>query len=229
MHDHSPRGALMIGGVGLLIAAAVLLFLPSVRATKWVGAAFVTLFAVKHLALAWTVGAPTLAIVRRLRRRNLPPPPDLDGFSRTGEAEPHAGILRLVHDVRVLPALRSRQALLDLDADKRMTLQALRDLPGDRVRTTLVERYAKRGFADAARVERFLAPLHGVIAKGTSATFSYQTAEKVTRLTVGTTSTTEKGLDFMQATWALWFGASAPADTAEELMSTWRQLPGLGG
>jgi hypothetical protein len=227
MHGHSPRSAGIIGVAGLLLAAAILLFVPSVRTTKLVGAAFVALFALKHLALAWTVGAPTLALVRRLRRRppslpSAPPRPGADGFYRTGDVEPHRGILRLAHEVRVLPRVRSRQALLELDADKRMSLQALRELPGDRARRTLGERYAKRGFTDAARVERFLAPLHGPIAKGSSIVFAYDSATQTTHLTVGDAHTSETGLDFMRATWALWFGPTAPAATAEELM---RHLP----
>jgi hypothetical protein len=227
MHAHSPRSALVIGAAGLLAAVAILVLVPSVRTTRLVGAGFVALFALKHLALAWTVGAPTLALIRRLRRtkRALPtesPRPNADGWFRTGEAEPHRGILRLEHDARVLPAVRSMQYLLELDADKRMTLHALRGLPGDRVRKTLVARYAKRGFADASRVEQFLSPLQGPIAKGASVSFAYEAATKTTRLTVGAASTTEHGVDFMQATWALWFAPSAPADTAEDLM---RHLP----
>jgi hypothetical protein len=218
MHGHSPRSALMIGVAGLLVAVAILVFVPSVRSTRLVGAAFVGLFALKHLALAWTVGAPALAIVRRLRKPGPPLPPNTDGFHRTGEVEPHRGILRLAHDVRELPPARTPQAAIELDADKRMTLHALRDLPGERMRKTLAERYAKRGFADAARVARFLAPLQGTIDKGSTVVFAYEAATQTTRLTVGATTTSEQGLEFMQATWALWFGPSASAETAQELL-----------
>lgn len=208
----------MIGVAGLLVAVAILVFVPSVQTSKLVGAAFVGLFALKHLALAWTVGAPALVIVRRLRKPSAPLPANTDGFHRTGEAEPHRGILRLAHDVRELPPERSPQAIVELDADKRMTLHALRDLPGERMRKTLAERYAKRGFADAARVARFLTPLQTTIAGGSTVAFTYEAATKTTRLTVGAASTSEHGLEFMQATWALWFGPSASAETAQELL-----------
>jgi hypothetical protein len=209
----------MIGVAGLLVAAAILIFVPSVRTTKLVGAAFVGLFALKHLALAWTVGAPALAIARRLRKPGPPLPPNTDGFIRTGDVEPHRGILRLAHDVRELPPSRTPEAIIELDTDKRMTLHALRDLPGERMRKTLAERYAKRGFTDAARVARFLAPLHGTIPRSATVAFAYEAATQTTRLTVGAETTSEQGLDFMQATWAIWFGPTASAETAKQLLA----------
>lgn len=239
LHGHTKRGALLLGAGGLLLGLAIVAWLPTSRLTAAVGGGFVILFAIKHLALLMTFGSPAAAILSQLRHRvghrwrgasrpaagaeagraavAVPVP---DGYFRTGEAEPHEGLIRVVHDVERLPADPSRQALLDVDVDKRLTLIALSDVDADTMREGLRERFARRGFGDRERVDRFLAALTGRIARGQSVIISYDAAAKITRLAVeGRTATTGEGLDFMRATWSLWFGESVPSSLADSLRS----------
>jgi SAM-dependent methyltransferase len=223
MHGHGGRGTLVAGGAALAAAVAILILVPSHRSLSAVGAAFFFLVALKHVALATTIGLPAAAAFRRLRPRArhdaapVPLRPAADGYWRTGEAEPHRGLLRLEHEVRSLPPARSRQALVELDADKRMTLRFLDGVDAGKLRDGLRERYAQRGHREPATVERFLSILSGTIAAGEAIVISYDASSKTTRLAFAGKSTSESGSDFMKATWRLWFAAETPAALVDAL------------
>jgi hypothetical protein len=228
LHGHGPRSALVLGMGGLVLGISILVLLPTHRIASAVGAAFVLLFALKHLALLLTVASPAGAILAQARawlrgprsRPTSPPSPGPDGYYRTGQAEPHKGVVRVDHAVKVLPAERRRQSLVELDVDKRLTIHALSEIDADNMRKVLRERYAKRGFADIARVERFLAGLTGKIPPNHSVVISYDAGSKVTQLAAaGRGATSADGVDFMKATWSLWLGESVPSSLADSLMS----------
>jgi ubiquinone/menaquinone biosynthesis C-methylase UbiE len=222
MHGHSRHGALVVGGVALVAAVAILVLVPTHRSLSAAGAAFFLVLALKHVALVATIGLPTAAAIRQLlyrpRQQGAPSPQaDGDGYWRTGEAEPHRGVLRLEHDVRAFPLDRSPQAVVELAADKRMTLRFLADLDAGRLRDGLRKRYAKRGHRDAEAVERFLSILSGPIARGESLVIAFDPESTSTRLTLRGDSTVVGGSEFMKATWRLWF-ESTPAALTEALM-----------
>jgi ubiquinone/menaquinone biosynthesis C-methylase UbiE len=220
---------LVIGAVAFAAAVALVALLPSLGAMSTAGAAFFAVLAIKHVALAATVGLPAMAGVRRAwpRRSTSRPRPaaGADGYWRTGEAEPHRGALRLEHDVRALPATRARQAVVELDADKRMTLRLLAGGDGDQLRAGLSKRYAARGHRDAATVTAFLSPLRGPIARGESVVISYDAAAQTTRLALRATTSEVVGRAFMHATWRLWFDDAVPAGLADALI---RDVPSPG-
>jgi hypothetical protein len=223
MHGHSRAGAHAIGGLALLAAVAILVFVPPHLSLSAAGAAFFVVLAVKHLALAGAVGIPAASVVRRWGPRTqggagAVPRPDAQGWLRTGEAEPHRGVLRLEHDVRAAGPSSARQELVALDVDKRMTLRFLSDVDAAQLRSGLRDRYARRGYRDAAAVEQFLSPLARPIARGEALVIAYDTATKTTRATLGEASAAVQGQEFMLATWRLWFDDAVPGALAGALM-----------
>jgi hypothetical protein len=227
MHGHSQRTALVVGAGGIILGLAIVVLIPNHRIASTVGAGFVILIALKHLGLLLVVASPAAALAaqvrgwlrRRGRRAAVPPSRSPDGYYRTGEAEPHKGVL-VEHDVKVLPADRSRSSLIELDVDKRLTIRALREINADEMREGLRDRYAKRGFVDDERVATFLAGLTGRIAPDQCVAISYDSGSKVTRLSVsGAAVSAAEGIDFMKATWSLWFGESVPSALGDSLMS----------
>jgi hypothetical protein len=149
-----------------------------------------------------------------------------DGYYRTGAATQTANhwpftmdVFAIWHDVRQPPATKSRQAMIDLDADKRFTMRMLRDLDGDKLRAGLRDGYHRNGFTDDAAIDRFLAALPPRLSNGAALWIVYDAAAGQTRLVVdGGQSSSISGAAFMRATWSIWFGRSKPADIGDALM-----------
>jgi hypothetical protein len=151
--------------------------------------------------------------------------PTADGWVRTGEAVQTANhwpftmdVFAIWHEVKELPATRSRQSMIDLLGDKRFALRMLRDVDADRLRAGLREGYRRNGFDDGARIDRLLAPLSGTLPKDRVVWIAYDGPAARTRLVVeGGATATVDGVDFMRATWSIWFGKSKPADLGDAL------------
>lgn len=149
-------------------------------------------------------------------------------YQRTGQAVQIGNhwpfrieICSITHEVKRLPAVKSSQAVIDLEADKRLTLEMLRDIDMERFTFMLRAGYRRNGYDDVKRVTALLQALSGKeLKKGDVVTIRYDPATKVTRLAVkgGETSSVE-GVDFMRATWSLWFGKTSPSDMGEQLAS----------
>jgi len=52
------------------------------------------------------------------------------------------------HDMRELPAAKSKQAVIDADVDKRISWRMLRDAGGDRLQGILRDSFAKNNYGD---------------------------------------------------------------------------------
>jgi hypothetical protein len=149
-----------------------------------------------------------------------------DGYYRTGSAVQTAShwpftidVFAIWHDTRQLPSTSTRQALIDLDADKRFTMEMMRDLDADKLRDGLRAGFHRNGYADDAVIDRFLAPLTGTLAKGKAMWIFYDATEKRTRLLVdANASSSIEGVEFMRATWSIWFGNSKPSDIGDALI-----------
>src|SRR5512142_1182267 len=138
-----------------------------------------------------------------------------DGYHHTGDAVLKANhwpftieLFAVGHDMRDLPAEKSRQAVIALDTDKRLTLRFLRDMDPDRITRWMENEYAHAGFRDAERVRAVVGAFGADrLAKDEQAVVQYDAATQITTVTVGRGAPIQvKGLDFMRATWAVWFG-----------------------
>ncbi len=140
-----------------------------------------------------------------------------DGYHHTGDAVLKANhwpftieLFAVAHDMKDLPAEKSRQAVIALDTDKRLTLRFLRDMDPDRITQWLENEYARGGFRDAERIRAVVGAFGAArLAKDEQAVIQYDAATQVTTVTVGSGAAVPvKGVDFMRATWAVWFGRS---------------------
>jgi hypothetical protein len=156
-----------------------------------------------------------------------------NGYYRTGEAIVRhkvlvvtVTVLAIAHEMKALPPVRSKQAVIDLDVGKRFALQMRRDIPSDKMREGLAEGYAKHGYRDQAKVAKLLSVLKGELKDNSWLLITYDADKKTTTMSIpGGPSSTVPGVDFMRATWQLWL-AGDDASLGDALI---KHLPGSGG
>lgn len=151
-----------------------------------------------------------------------------DGYFHTGDGIRNKSIAfvtiriyRISHEMRELPPVKSRQAVIALDTDKRISWTMLRDAGGERLKGILREAFAANGYSDQATIAQFLSPFEEGLQEGQQVVISYDSASKTTTAGVrGTARTaTLAGVEAMQAVWSIWFGKSAQPDLADALIS----------
>lgn len=129
-------------------------------------------------------------------------------------------LFTVTHEMKVLPAAHTRQAIADSDTDKRITLRMLREIEVQYLKTGLKDRYQLNGYTGFSEIDQLLKPLDmPTLAPGATITISYDATEKRTTLTQGANSASVEGTDFMQATWRIWFGHSKPASLGDQLIN----------
>lgn len=149
-----------------------------------------------------------------------------DGWFRTGEgvrvkkvAFIKVKIYQIEHAMKELPAERSKEAVVDSPADKKLAFRLLRSVPAEKVKAGLREAYQLNGFTDQARIDRLLAPLEGELAEGSWVTVRWDAAAQRTTLASGGKTASVDGAEFMRATWRIWFGKIDQPSLTDSLMS----------
>jgi len=140
--------------------------------------------------------------------------PGLGAFVRTGEgvrvkrvAFVDVKVYAITHEMKALPATRSRAAAVAAETDKKFTLRMLRDVDAQKIREALRDAYLVNGFTDGKKIGVFLAAIGKDLREGSYLTFFYDAAAQTTTLTAqGSGSATIEGADFMRATWSIWLG-----------------------
>ena len=139
--------------------------------------------------------------------------PNKEGWYHTGDGVRvkkkifNFDVYAIGHDMKCVPAAKSKAAVIESDCDKRLTWKMLRDVDADAIRNALTEAYALNGYKDAAKIAPFVAALNKELKEKTFVTISYNAANKTTSISVqGGGSATVPGVDFMRATWSIWFG-----------------------
>jgi hypothetical protein len=153
-----------------------------------------------------------------------------DGYFHTGDGIRVKSLILLKlkiyaigHDMRELPATASRQAVMEMDVDKRLSWKMLRDAGGDRLQGILRDGFARNGFGDAARIAAFLAPFRGGLRENQRVVISYASSAKATTVAVeGGSPVSIAGLDFMKATWGMWFGNTEDPALGDALIARLR-------
>lgn len=116
-------------------------------------------------------------------------------------------VYRISHYMKQLPATKSKQAIIDMETRKKFVWTMLRDVDRESIVNALKDAYAMNGYSDAAKIGQFMAAFKGDLKKGSSVTIEYDPDKKATTVTVqGGGTATVDGVDFMKATWRIWFG-----------------------
>lgn len=140
--------------------------------------------------------------------------PNKEGWYHTGDGVRvkkkifNFDVYAIGHDMKCVPAAKSKQAVIDTDCDKKLTWKMLRDVDAEAIRNALTEAYALNGYKDSAKIAPFLAALNKELKVNTMVIISYNAANKTTSIAVGGGggNATVPGVDFMRATWSIWFG-----------------------
>jgi hypothetical protein len=175
------------------------------------------LVVVAALVLALFAAPPALALDK-----------GADGYYHTGDgirvktvAFVNFKVYAIGHDMKDLPDSKSKQAVIDLDTGKRFTWRMLRDVDAAKIQNALKEAFAMNGFADGGRIGQFLAAFTGDLKEGQFVTITYDAGAKATTIRVlgGGGSATIPGVDFMKATWSIWFGKMDQPSLGDALIS----------
>ncbi|MEO6417859.1 MAG: chalcone isomerase family protein [Polyangiaceae bacterium] len=139
--------------------------------------------------------------------------PGSDGWYHTGDGTRvktmfKVNVYDIGHDMKCLPPAKSKQAVIDADCDKKFTWVMRRDVSAEKIRDALSEAYAMNGYKDAAKTAPFLAALNRELKENTKVIITYNAANKTTSIAVGGGggNATVPGIEFMKATWSIWFG-----------------------
>ncbi|MEO7112896.1 MAG: chalcone isomerase family protein [Polyangiaceae bacterium] len=163
-----------------------------------------TLVAMLGAAAALTVGTSAFALDR-----------GTDGYFHTGSGTrvKHVTLLGnfdvyvIGHAMKDLPPTKSKQAVIDIDTSKYFAWTMLRAVDQGKIQDALREAYQMNGYGDTAKINQALSVFTSELAKGGSVRISYDSGTKATTFSVGGgSSTTVPSIEFMKATWSIWFG-----------------------
>ena len=138
-----------------------------------------------------------------------------NGYYHTGDGVRQKKILfasvdvyAIGHEMKELPPAKTKQAVIDADISKRFIWKMKRDVDAEKIHNALSEAYAMNGYTDQAKIGQFLAVFQKELKENTIVTITYDADKKATTLAVQGSpgSATVPGVDFMKATWRIWFG-----------------------
>jgi hypothetical protein len=153
--------------------------------------------------------------------------PGKDGFYHTGDgirtksvAFITVKVYAIGHDIKCLPKVKSKQEVIDLDCDKRLTWKMMRDVDKEKIQSALKDAYAMNGYADQAKINQALSAFTGELKENGYVVISYDAGRKETRFWVqGQGNVVVPGTDFMKATWSIWFGKIDQPSLGDALIS----------
>lgn len=154
------------------------------------------------------------------------PSPSVEGFVHTGTGVRvkkvlfiSAKVYEIRHYMRMLPANRTRKAVIDADVDKVVSWRMLRDVDEEKIRGAMKGAYALNGYKDDALLNRALTVFGGGLREGEQLSVRYDAAKKTTTfLRDKNRKVAIEGGAFMRATWSMWFGASDQPDLGDDLL-----------
>ena len=140
--------------------------------------------------------------------------PGPDGFYYTGTgvrtksiAFIDVKVYEISHYMKQLPEKKSKQAVIDMDVDKKITWKMLRDVDAEKIQNALRDAFKMNGYGDGGKIGKMVGAFTNELKEGSRVTIAYNAEKKTTQLNVqGGGSASIEGVDFMKATWAIWFG-----------------------
>ncbi|HWL84369.1 MAG TPA: chalcone isomerase family protein [Polyangiaceae bacterium] len=150
-----------------------------------------------------------------------------NGYYHTGDGVRQKKVLLITvdvyaigHEMKELPPAKTKQAVIDADIGKRFIWKFKRDVPADKIRNALSEAYEMNGYNDKAKVAQFTNVFQAELKENSMVTITYDADAKATTLAViGAGSATVPGVDFMKATWRIWFGKIDQPSLGDALIS----------
>jgi len=123
------------------------------------------------------------------------------------------------HAMKDLPPAKSKQAVIDMDTSKYFAWTMLRDVEQEKIVNALREAYQMNGYGDTAKINQALGVFTKELTKDSTVRISYDSNTKSTTFTAGGTSATIPSIEFMKATWSIWFGKIDQPTLGDQLIS----------
>jgi hypothetical protein len=129
-------------------------------------------------------------------------------------------VYAISHYMKQLPATKSKRAVIDMDTDKKFVWTMKRDVDHEKIIKALKDAYALNGYTDSAKIGQLIGAFKGELKENSSVSIVYNADQKTTTVTVaGGGSATVSGVDFMKATWSIWFGKIDQPDLGDKLIN----------
>jgi hypothetical protein len=158
-----------------------------------------------------------------------PAPTGSSGSSAAASAKPPKDYT-ITHEMKALPAAKTRRGVIDADVDKRFTLHAHRDIPCTELKAALRAGFARNATTITpsanAKLQPFVDVCVGTLKAKSTVVIAYNAATKTTLVWMKTGASTSApatatapGLDFMKAVWSVWLGNVEAPRTADSLVA----------
>ncbi|MCX8000395.1 MAG: chalcone isomerase family protein [Leptospiraceae bacterium] len=128
-------------------------------------------------------------------------------------------VYSITHQMKNPPTSKDTQAIINADVDKRFTLKLLRDVEAEKIANAIKEAFDRNGYTNKANIDTFSSVLTGDIKEGGTITIAYNAGTKTTTCTFAGKTSSVNGVDFMKATWSIWFGKIDQPSLTQDLMS----------
>jgi len=129
-------------------------------------------------------------------------------------------VYAISHYMKQLPPTKSKRAVIDMDTGKKFVWTMKRDVDNEKIVKALKDAYAMNGYSDSAKIGQFIGAFKSELKEKSSVTIVYDADKKATTVNVGGGgSATVPGVDFMKATWSIWFGKIDQGKLGDELIA----------
>lgn len=128
-------------------------------------------------------------------------------------------VYAISHYMKQLPPAKSKQAVIDMETGKKFVLTMKRDVDHEKIVGALKEAYARNGYTDSAKIGQLMGVLKSELKENASVSIVYDADKKATTMSAAGASTTVAGVDFMKATWSIWFGKIDQPKLADQLLA----------
>jgi hypothetical protein len=153
--------------------------------------------------------------------------PGKDGWYHTGDgvrvkqvAIITAKVYGIRHDMKCLPATKSKQAVIDAMCDKKFSWKMLRDVDAEKIQKALRDAFAMNGYGDQAKIGQFVGAISKEMKEDTLVSIAFNAAAHTTTIWISYGSqATIAGDDFMKAVWSIWFGKIDQPSLGDALIS----------
>jgi hypothetical protein len=151
-----------------------------------------------------------------------------DGWKMTGAGVRQKTVLlvdvdvyAITHEMKgdALPP-KNKQAVIEADIDKRFNLSWKRDIDQGKITDAFKKGFADNGYTDSGKINQFIGAVSADVKKNHALSIVYSPANKTTTISVQDgKSVSIAGVDFMKATWSLWFGKIDQPKLGDQLIA----------
>jgi Chalcone isomerase-like len=128
-------------------------------------------------------------------------------------------VYAISHYVKQMPSSKTKQAVIEMDAGKKLVWTMKRDVDQEKIQNALKDAFAMNGYGDAGNVGRFVGAFKADLKERDTVTIVYDADKKETSVTTPSGSSAVGGAELMKAVWSIWFGKIDQPGLGDALIS----------